>query len=911
NRILRLIYPTSSSLAMGLWLVIPVLHWIIGNVDQSFQGTTWNEDIATWENVNISARMDLWMLLTITFLLLIGVITIVCNHFIFHYRKTRWFPAIVCGGWILALQLLDLLGHPQNTILPYIQSAWLTALLIGLKPHRSINLWVEWIFILALSFNTAYLFNAIDDSQHINKIDTEGAFFILSSVFFLILRIPSLHSYSIHHLLRIFFPLIISSVVWTFSRELWHIANAREWYIKSPIILFPWLLIAFTLPVFIWKKLRLCTEKNPFSTISFLLLVSIVIPAFYQDTYTFHGDPFELANPANAMMRHYEMGEYVFGDFFSSHLLSEQVSGWVYYFLHGYNHDLGFMTYNMFGDMLYCILIYLLLIEVTGNRIHSLLITLLFPLIATLFPPSYSFMIVSALIGLLIYRNFGLKTLLIAIGWSLFLIVWRLDLGIANAFAFSITISFIWIRRGFFLHRKSVLWSLFILTFTLLIIYLILPTKTKLNLAEAWKYISAQQAHGLPAIALNRDHYLVFHYFVLPGIILIILFRTAARFLQKKENKLDVFLLYLGTAYFFNIQRGLVRHSLLEGNDAFITSFGLFVLFISVKREWALKTPVIIGSLTLISLAFSWPQRNGEKSTLHRWDESISLAKYPNGMHPVSREDLSAAPNINQFFELKQFFDHYFPKSATFIDLSNQPMLYYFMQRPVPSYFNQGLQNVMTVEMQENYVDRLKKHDIPMVIYSGNPRTWFDDIDRIPNQLRYGVVREYVFENYHPHSIIGEKYIWLRNDIRDKVPSNTIDTLASPIDIWDLRSSIYGRYGKNNFRWNSSIERKFISTDTIEGLPFGNWFSDYYLGATAKNFTNEKQRVEIHAIQNKQVAGIISFELHPGKSMFTIPFHAQARVRKFGADQFIIYKNPDVEINTNFIIGEKICNHCP
>ncbi|HRE74078.1 MAG TPA: hypothetical protein PK637_13255 [Flavobacteriales bacterium] len=917
KQILRLIQPNISSLGISLFLIVHVLEWIVGQTNFQFAiAPEWNEDIATWQNSRIASRFDLLFLCTLSSLIIVTGTSLLFNHLFALKGKNAFRLAILIGSWIFVLQLFAFFGNPQSSILPFTESIWVLCVLLAFFPHKTIRREDELLVLLAAGFSLAYGLNAIDDSQQLKLINTEGTFLIVLLIFFGVNRFTVLKSYGLPEMFRLFFPIILIAPVWTFSREIWHITNARGLFIKNPILLFPWIWMLSTLPFYLFKRSFLKSTSHIRNLIPYFLLASVVLPALYLDSYAYYCDPFELANPANAMMRGYEFGESSFSQFFSSHLLSEQIPGWIYYSLHGYEHGLGFMTYNMFGEMVYCFLFYIVLFTITGNRIHSLFITLLFPLTDTIFPISYSLLLFSVLIVLRLRQEFNIRLLLCTLTWSLFLIVWRLDLGIANAVAMFATTILIWIRKGVLQNMKIILITGGFLIVISIITFLLLSSTTKVNLGQALQYISANQAHALPDLALNYNHIFFFHYFLLPFIILIVALRSITKILRHKEIHIDFVLLFLCIAYFFNIQRGIVRHSLLEGNDTFITSFGFLILFIALLREYNWKTSFALSGITLLSIGFSFPMRNGEKNLLSKWDAAIEKENYPNGMKKISRVGFQNAPCITEINTLKAFIDHHFPASTTFIDLSNQPMLYYFLQRPVPSYFNQGLQNVMTFKMQRHYINELKNYDIPFVVYSSYPRKWFDDIDHIPNQLRYAIIREYVFDHYLPYEVIGGYFIWIRKDIIGRGPLHAANINAIPPEEWDLGLSPVYRY-KEHLKTLNLIENAkiYLSGNFIDTVSFGNYNyfkrnEIYYLTGIINNKLSKNERISFRCTKKGTLTGTFNMTVPPGENYYSLPIYAQFQCRLNGFDTIIVQKLPEIELRIG-VLKEKICDDCP
>jgi hypothetical protein len=129
-------------------------------------------------------------------------------------------------------------------------------------------------------------------------------------------------------------------------------------------------------------------------------------------------------------------------------------------------------------------------------------------------------------------------------------------------------------------------------------------------------------------------------------------------------------------------------------------------------------------------------------------------------------------------FEFKDFLKNHFSEKATFLDFSNTPMLYFYTQRNVPSYFNQYMQNTVDEYLQRENLKKLATMEVPVVVYSNVPKSWFDCTDGVENSLRYFLIAEHIYQNYHPFAVLSKHSIWIKNGLSLRLGNYPTDTIS-------------------------------------------------------------------------------------------------------------------------------------
>ena len=511
-----------------------------------------------------------------------------------------------------------------------------------------------------------------------------------------------------------------------------------------------------------------------------------IIGAIYSIYYggiAYPQDMFELANPANSLHRLANFGELPFVNFLSSHLLSEQIPGYVYALLNGFDGSVDFLVYLRCFEMAIAAGIgYLFLNRLFNNRFLALGIVLFFPVYNILISKSFAVALIGPLLLYNFWKNQSQRHFILLFLFSIGLLFWKIDLGIANLMATIICLSvFYFGRKSKKLVRQAInVSSIGLLTgvFVFGLIEFLTEGSLLLNLEKTLSYFSAEQAHGRSAVSYNQGRLFRYHYFFFPILTIIALPYFVKKLLDSNHKHQDLLwalaILYLGIFMLINFPRGIVRHSFISGGDDFLASFiFLFVPMLAgyfVKNHWRPITFLIVASLFIHNFKYKNPERwQGffEKS----YTKLSSNQQFIDWKLKENRVIGSEKFADKHYVELKSFLDEHYPNEAsnqqqtTFIDLSNHPMLYFYTQRKVPSYFNQYLQNSPNKKLQLLNIKHIQQFEIPIVVYRSIPPTWLDATDGIPNTLRYLELHNYVQNNYEPFTILDNREIWLKKDI--------------------------------------------------------------------------------------------------------------------------------------------------
>lgn len=516
--------------------------------------------------------------------------------------------------------------------------------------------------------------------------------------------------------------------------------------------------------------------------LSISLIMTYVLLVHYVPILDYNMEMFELANTSNSVLNVFKFGEIPFVDFLSSHMLSEQWYAYLYTLFFGFDDSLDFLAYQWLNDFVYLIVVVYFFNKIFRSLYLSLIVSFCFPFLKDLLFEPIFFGILPFLILEKVIKERNTFSFFIFFSALIGLIIWRIDAGAATLFSLILFVPIIFYCTNerfptfAFLKSIGILLLLVLLSISLTLI-LRSPAQIIEHLQLALHYFSGNQAHGYSSIVIPSHQFYIYHVLfptiaVLSSIwiVLKLSLQKASRIFQDEFALL--FSLYLFILFLSNAQRGLVRHSFIEQTELFFSSTFFIALTLFIGSFYRTKASKLNAALVFscsfvlfISLkyfAFLPNQTNLETGLRSSSFMTLGPQLSPNFKHRVNIE---AGFKQNQLNELKSFLEAHLTDNQTFLDFSNTPMLYYFMQRRVPGYFNQNLQNTVDDFMQYSLINSIDLKEVPVVVFSNDPPNWFDMTDGIKNTVRYYLIAEFIYKNYLPYKSISQKSIWVSRDL--------------------------------------------------------------------------------------------------------------------------------------------------
>lgn len=600
------------------------------------------------------------------------------------------------------------------------------------------------------------------------------------------------------------------------------------------------------------KKSHIPTQKLfsyffiPSAIATFVLLIDFL--PFMEQPH----ELFELANPAVSQLRIFKFHEIPFVDFLSSHMFSEQWYGIIYHLIFGYSGTLEFMIYEFFNSIVLYFIIYFFLKKLFRSDLIAFVFILTFPLVPELFN-TYLFMGIIAFFHIdKLAANQSVKNYFL-----LFLILsaicfWRLDTGVATVSAVVFFIPIILFTQTEKIKIPNLLKSTVLfsaLVISILFVLALLTSREYIfeNISIALHYFSGGQAHGLSSLAYEFNQQYFLHHVIFPLLSIGLIILASVR-LRSNPSRNEKFLLsatlFLLLIYIFNFQRGLVRHGFMEKQDFYLIStlflgISLFVIsLIQQKGKNAVFLQLfLIGFFSIFGLKYY--SIGKDRTTFNTFLEKSSIANLDNQFNEkFEGRILNTSPFADEnHTDFKMFLDENLTEQQTFYDFSNSPMLYYYCQREVPSYFCQNLQNTIDEYLQNEQLNQLDTAKIPVVIYSNYPESWWDATDGIHNAMRQNMIIEFIHKNYQPYQIINNRAIWISKS-KKIVSRDALKAQAIP----KAKTYQYGQIARFlNTYYNENINDKIVLLKNVEVNPTSDQFIEFNIGQEIRN----KERVLI------------------------------------------------------------------
>ncbi len=913
-----------------LSLFLSVTIWLLWLSKQNLELSSIKNGIysvASFNLVDINARIRIFYF-SIFYFIISFLSTLTISNWISQTRLNAYYIKLINHLSIIGLIALSTKLYNTNSnftvnlILTIIFSLGGLIILITIFQNRS-NIFLNrseiiWLSILGLSITSLcnkffFLFNiSADGSQYFLL----GSLLLLFYSLYFFYKKNSSQNAKLAYILQ---PLIFLPFIPFLSTEIYLIFNQRAVELFSPNKLY--LLLLIWVGIIIYLKYLKSRKKNIPSlktqNLRFyipLSILSIGFITFYKPIIEQPTDMFELANQANGMMRLFKFHEVPIIQSFSSHMLSEQLFPIFYILLNGYNATLDFIVYNFFHEIIYLFVCYYFLSKLFPKSYLPLLLIVFFPYLKILISIRYVLALLSIILLCRTILAFTFKNLMIIGCWTIFLLFWSMDLGIANAISVvgilvvDTVTKFKWkkIKNGL---SVAIIISIFTIG-VMAIISSIFNIDLINNLNQIKEYAGAAQAHGTVRIAPAMDRYYFYHYYLFPMLSILLLISVSIQYNEWVEIKpfATIAIIFLLLFNIINAQRGLVRHNFIEGQDQFISStfyLGFLIYVISFFKNINYKQNAFILSSLLIIPNFKYPNAEEYVSLYEQLQTELTKSKALEPSNKIiARTITNANFSKNNYESFCAFMSEHYPNQASFIDFSNSPMLYFYSQCNVPSFFNQYMQNTVTESLQNENIAYLKKTNLPVLVFSHIPERWGDHTDGVPNSLRYYPITKYLYSNYHPMVVINNYSIWIKNEeeITNKniLPSDS--ALIFQAQTYDLKKlPLLLAKDQESFNKTEITKCQFQNDTLYFNLASSPNKNDMYISMQIEN-NNEKELDANLNIYDTNLLGSFTLKLLPGNGEYIIPASILYNWHKFNPNKLYLSFNKKHTIKTASII---------
>lgn len=558
--------------------------------------------------------------------------------------------------------------------------------------------------------------------------------------------------------------------------------------------------------------------------IYFPILVATV--ALYQnyhatfDMYSF--DIFHFGEMLLPVQQAFQYSSLPFVDIFPTHGLSDFLIQFFYASINGYRPVDPFLWYWIY-TICRVVLIYFVFKKLSNPTLALFLVSLL-P-ITLLMPANYGFFIIMAF--LLIHwmqKPILRRSCLLWVGW-LACFLWRPDYGIATL-AGIIFIAGVWLLFNkslkAFLHKLGIfLAGSAIIGLASFLAFAITVHVRGQNLAQILKQIAVFLTFQGTVAARSQlfasfTPLAAFQYLILPTIAAAYVLAFVLRFFKPRKTlkSINIMMTFLALATLVLSVRTTQRHSLVEDFQPMLFIFLLASIPFLIKRLKPFMAAGIFMGLFLFNLmlfpATPTGFKRGEFFTLPYWQ-----SKEPRvGVYDTRLDNISAFLSDNLY------------PGQTFLDVSENQMLYITVGSKFPSYFTPMLYHT-SEPIQEiaikHFQDQIDQKELPFVIFKG-PEPFWNNIDGVPGEIRIYRIAELIYANYEPFITINGYQIWAQPDVvTDMSPDMaelrtqyTAEPVIDFLQIFELKQLplIWGSYDPLHAAQNTIVQLEVLNTST-------------------------------------------------------------------------------------------------
>jgi len=592
------------------------------------------------------------------------------------------------------------------------------------------------------------------------------------------------YDYSEKALQLSFLPFLLSSGVISVLLEIFNILNQHNIFIVSRVRISLFVYLgSFVISVVIYiglhlKKVGFLYKFNMESWYYIIIIVSTVLIFTQVPLQSIvNTDYFESANHGLGISELFNYGKIPVVETFDAHMLKVQFFGYIFALFNGYSIDAVFVPYFIYYNILLYTFIYIALSKIF-NKDFAFIFTIIFPVYLDKAISLYflGFITIFTLIKSINKQNLGYYLIYwVSIGVTC---LYSLDIGIA--FTVSTLIIFGLLRM---LYKKSIRWRMLIVTgfmvgFTAVSTFSLLCVIKGINpvdrIREFLSISMSNQNWAVNALGHTTLISFVASYVFIPTIstflFVLILYKIKTNKTSVDINRF-VFMAMGFLVFLTNFQRGIVRHSLSNHrNNIILYSLPIFIalaLTVLIKRN-KYKVFTVIYFLTLMIfggvLGTEIPVEQSlmdmtfkNYSTYQQFQGDFSN-KVPRIKLDSSMEDL--------YKPIKYTFDSIFHSDETYIDFTNQSLLYALTGREKPVYVNQSPGLLNDVYSQQQFIEEIKNSSrrVSFVLMPIEEMVLSLELDGVNNSYKYYLVSEYISKNYVPLFRIKGFAVWCLKD---------------------------------------------------------------------------------------------------------------------------------------------------
>ena len=563
--------------------------------------------------------------------------------------------------------------------------------------------------------------------------------------------------------------------IWFFS-EFFLIMNQNNIIISFNRRLF--FLGIFVIMILIWVikyKYRCFSKEWVSRACSYFIISLIFISKTIPQKFVAYTDLFEQANIGVSTSNFLQFSKLPLIETHGAHMLSDYIFNIIYGLFNNDYYGALFSPYSILKESLGIILLFFILKKVIGP-FNSFLIFMFLPfffLDGSLFITGISLM--SFIFYIWLYERPN-KILFYYIYWfGLFLsLIYQGDFGLAFGLATIILVIIDILKKESRIDYKKYTISFVITSLSISIIFSLLCISRKINpIDKIYEFfnimLKSNQNWASPSLGDSTKFYYYLTYSIIPLTTIFLIFLMLK---NKKQNSKDVkykIVICIGLSYIINLPRILGRHSAAEG--WIIARNIIAVLFISLfcyiffKSILKFSITLFLLSSTLILIEFGGIAGTTQFNVMSANFNYSYLDNFFNVPNSKMQRCTISNDMKRSFVYIVDEINNLLDEDETYLDFTNQSLLYSLSKRLNPVYVNQTPGMVSGDFSQDMYIKQIKNSDfdVPIALLPANNNIFFAlNLDNVMNSYRYYKISEFIYKEYEPFEVVGDYAIWCK-----------------------------------------------------------------------------------------------------------------------------------------------------
>lgn len=486
---------------------------------------------------------------------------------------------------------------------------------------------------------------------------------------------------------------------------------------------------------------------------------------------------FEAGNHGLSIDHFFRYGSIPIIENFDAHMLSNQLFPYLYGILNGYEPwaPLLYISYIIIFNYL---IVYQLFKRILGAE-YALVLCLCFPLLGLV----NNYYIFAGTIGLLLITTLN-STSKNKFYWfwigTILLCVFKLDIGFSSILSGTLAYFLVsYLLKKTIEFKKLAVSGIISFGAALLLFISLCLLKSVNPIKRLHEFLLVAMSNQNWAFKdIGDQNHIIFRiiYYVLPLFIIFLLAKVVLKSLLEKEyvqqilktkqsQAAFVLFIYFALNFYFNVPRGIVRHSFQFGiMENIISTIPLAVLayiFIKDRKNNILIFLSVFLGLYLVANLNKTTFKNTSSSFLSQALLSAPYnEKYGGDAYAFNGTRAREVFSLSEIKQFKGILDVVLEPDETYFDFASLNLYHALVERKNPTYVNQSPLLLNGDDSQKMAIEEIKNAKTPIVIVPKGENVW-KTIDGVPVDYKYYLISEYIYKNYTPFKAMSNFDIYV------------------------------------------------------------------------------------------------------------------------------------------------------